>query len=321
MLTKKEIMEVFSGRGCTVEDEAKDENWFFYTRDGFHYEVQVDVDRNRPDRKLLIIICPYMGKVEERHGHLLERAVNMMKEDLKNEDIDNYQLNYNPDDCSLDACIGIYYENCSKQDLDRKLASTFELDDRVNDVMAKNLRSWLRAEETEKTQTEQEGEEMGIDETRFDLYPLQFWFIPQLLKEVDNDYNNLGIMIDFKFWRESLEGSGFKEFGFDWNDIEADAYAVNEKLDIVLYTFPYPEREGMALHGLVVIDKTGMYPYKYYTMERPGDDLIGSDGKPAEWFVCSMEDDEHENYGSCKISSAHEFAFAVLANYEELLSE
>lgn len=130
-------MEVFSGRGCTVEDEAKDENWFFYTRDGFHYEVQVDVDRNRPDRKLLIIICPYMGKVEERHGHLLERAVNMMKEDLKNEDIDNYQLNYNPDDCSLDACIGIYYENCSKQDLDRKLASTFELDDRVNDVMAK----------------------------------------------------------------------------------------------------------------------------------------------------------------------------------------
>lgn len=41
MLTKEEIMEVFSGRGCQVEDKAKDENWFFYTREGIHYEVQI----------------------------------------------------------------------------------------------------------------------------------------------------------------------------------------------------------------------------------------------------------------------------------------
>lgn len=145
MLTKKEIMEVFSARGCAVEDKVKDENWFFYTREGIHYEVQVDVDKESQDHKFFVIMCPCMGKVEAKYGHLLERAVNMMKKDLEDENIDQYQLDYNPEDCSVDSCMAIYYTTSTKQDLDKALISAFEFDRQVNDVITKNVTSWVRA--------------------------------------------------------------------------------------------------------------------------------------------------------------------------------
>lgn len=147
MLTKEEIMEVFSERGCKVEDRAKDENWFFYTREGIHYEVQIDIDKENPDNKIFVILCPCMGKVDERHGYLLERAVNMMKKSLKDGGVDQYQLDYHPEDCTADSCMGIYYQDYSRQDLDRSIVSAFELDDYVNEVISKSIRFWLSEED------------------------------------------------------------------------------------------------------------------------------------------------------------------------------
>ena len=148
MLTKEEIMEVFSGRGCKVEDKAKDENWFFYTREGIHYEVQIDVDKEDPAKKIFVILCPCMGKVDEIHGYLLEQAVNMVNKSLKDGGIDQFQLDYHPEDCTADSCMGIYYRDYSKQDLDRALDSAFKLDDYVNEMISKAIQYWISGEDT-----------------------------------------------------------------------------------------------------------------------------------------------------------------------------
>lgn len=147
MLTKEEMKEVFSNRKYIVEDIAKEENWFFFTKDEIHYEVQIDIDKDNPNNKILAILCPCMGKVGEEHGYLLEQAVDLIKKNLKDEGIEQYQLNYHPEDCSIASCMMIYYENYSKEDLDNAIASAFEIDDLVNEVIQRNIMSWIEASE------------------------------------------------------------------------------------------------------------------------------------------------------------------------------
>ncbi|MBQ0080786.1 MAG: hypothetical protein KBS95_04485 [Alistipes sp.] len=147
MLTKEEIMEVFLEVGCKIENQAKDENWFFYTREGIHYEVQIDIDTKNPDNKIFVILCPYMGKVDKMHGYLLACTINMIKRNLKDRGIDQYQLDYDSEDCTAYCCMAIYYKDYSKQDLHRAIVSAFKLDDYVNEVISNNIRFRLREED------------------------------------------------------------------------------------------------------------------------------------------------------------------------------
>lgn len=315
MLTKTEIMGAFSKVGCNVEEPKAEENWFLFTKDQIHYEVQIDVEWDDPDDKYMAILCPTMGKVQKKYGHILEHAVEMLQADLMEQGINQYQVNYEPDECSVDSCGIMAYGTRNFEELCNSLDSFFIFDANVNETIQKNVVACINAMKPESDEPE------NLDENRYDLFPLQFMWIPALLEEVNNDYEKLGILVDFNFWKESIHKMGFETFGVEWDDIKFDVYSVNDNLQFVLYTFPFPQREGLALHGAVMIDKTGSKPYKYYTLEHPGDDYLDEDGNPTQWFVCSQTGDEHENYGMIEYSSTSDFVNAVLSFYDDLLSE
>lgn len=268
MLTKTEIMGAFSKVGCNVEEPKAEENWFFFMKDQIHYEVQIDVEWDDPDDKYMAILCPAMGKVQKKYGHILEHAVEMLQADLKEQGINQYQVNYDPDECCVDSCGIMAYGTRNFEELCNSLDSFFFFDADVNETIQKNVIAGVNAMEPESDESE------DLDENRYDLFPIQFMWIPALLEEVNNDYEKLGILVDFNFWKESIHKMGFETFGFEWDDIKSDVYSVNDNLQFILYTFPFLQREGLALHGAVMIDKTGSKPYKYYTLEHPGDDYL-----------------------------------------------
>lgn len=150
MLTKKEIMSAFSAIGCDVEDRKIEENWFFFTKNDIHYEVQIDVKWNNPDTKYLAILCPVMEMVnEKKYGYILEHAVKMLQDDLKERGIDQYQVNYDPDECCADSCAIMSYSNRTYEQLCNALESFFIFDTNVNETIQKNVIAGVNAMEAE----------------------------------------------------------------------------------------------------------------------------------------------------------------------------
>lgn len=150
MLTKKEITSAFSAIGCDVEDRKIEENWFFFTKNDIHYEVQIDVEWNNNDAKYLAILCPVMGMVsEKKYGYILEHAVKMLQDDLKERGIDQYQVNYDPDECCADSCAIMSYSNRNYEQLCDALESLFIFDANVNETIQKNVIAGVNAMESE----------------------------------------------------------------------------------------------------------------------------------------------------------------------------
>lgn len=166
MLTKTEIMGAFSKVGCNVEDPKSEENWFFFTKNDIHYEVQIDIEWDDPDDKYMAILCPTMGEVQKKYGHILEHAVEILQADLMEQGINQYQVNYDPDEYCVDSCGIMAYGTRNFEELCNSLDSFFVFDANVNETIQKNVVAGVSAMEPESDESEE------LDKNCYDLFPI-----------------------------------------------------------------------------------------------------------------------------------------------------
>ena len=145
--------------------------------------------------------------------------------------------------------------------------------------------------------------ELADEKKHSDRYFLQYSYIPDLVAYVSNGETTSDILLDTKWWKCWIEKMVDEEFFFEWDELHCEKIEVNDKYDMVVYTFPKPRQTPDAAYGAVLINTTNN-DATYYTLEYTFGD---------KWMLCSTNQNTHSNFGTTENLG--------LTSFIELISE
>lgn len=138
-----------------------------------------------------------------------------------------------------------------------------------------------------------EHEQMNDVSRRNEIYYPEYYFIPQLIDDINKGHLTMGTLTDEVWLRQNIRQycieHGDKELVNKWNDFKIQSVNTYGGYKLIIYAYPQPKVIAEAIYGGILLNLATRQA-QYYTLEYSYDN---------KWVLGSMNaKGEHNNYGT-----------------------